>query len=173
MQTGCCGCILKKEAMLSSVRSGLLLSSSRAFSKCSRTLVAQQDLGLLGSAPKNDQVKKVPPEMMKKFATGSLYDPFDFSMARLHLEKKHRKNARKVDIFEELNLDPLDLYTSPAILSRFVGNTGKILHRDVTGLSVRSQKRMSRAVRRCQAIGLMSKTHKDVSLLSHSVMSER
>lgn len=69
------------------------------------------------------------------------------------------------DLFNKFGVNPLDLYTSPETLSQFVTSTGRILHRDVTGLSAKNQRRLSKAIRRCQSIGLMSKVHKDVSLL--------
>lgn len=110
--------------------------------------------------------KRVDPRFIKKFPRNSTYDPFDFSLARIHLEKKfgsakHSSN----DMFDKYGINPVDLYTSPEILSQFMSSTGKILHRDVTGLSAKNQRRLSKAIRRAQAIGLLSKTHKDVSFL--------
>lgn len=110
--------------------------------------------------------KRIDPRLTKKFQRGSIYDPFDFSLARIHLDKKFGLNSHPMnDMFEKFGINPLDLYTNPEVLSQFVSSTGKILHRDVTGLSAKNQRRISKAIRRCQAIGLMSKTHKDVSLL--------
>lgn len=110
--------------------------------------------------------KKVDPRLMKKFARDSTYDPFDFSLAKIHLDKKNSSaNHKANDMFDKFGVNPLDLYTSPETLSQFISSTGKILHRDVTGLSAKNQRRLSKAIRRCQAIGLLSKTHKDVSFL--------
>lgn len=110
--------------------------------------------------------RKIDPRLTKKFQRGSIYDPFDFSLARIHLDKKFGSSTRSMnDMFNKLGVNPLDLYTNPEVLSQFVSSTGKLLHRDVTGLSAKNQRRVSKAVRKCQAIGLMSKTHKDVSLL--------
>lgn len=110
--------------------------------------------------------KRVDPRLMKNFARDSTYDPFDFSLAKIHLDKKNNAAKHKAnDMFDKFGVNPLDLYTSPEILSQFISSTGKILHRDVTGLSAKNQRRLSKAIRRCQAIGLLSKTHKDVSFL--------
>lgn len=107
-----------------------------------------------------------PPEhMVKKYLIGSTYDPFDFSLGKVHLERKQAAGRiNPNDRFKYINAS--DLYSNPRILSEYISVTGRILHRDVTGLSAKNQKRISRAIRRAQAIGLLSKTHKDVSFLS-------
>ncbi|AQZ14691.1 RSM18 (YER050C) [Zygosaccharomyces parabailii] len=123
----------------------------------------QINVGSINQAPAN---KKIDPRLTRKFQRGSVYDPFDFSLARIHLDKKYGSSRRPMnDLFNKFGVNPLDLYTSPETLSQFVTSTGRILHRDVTGLSAKNQRRLSKAVRRCQSIGLMSKVHKDVSLL--------
>lgn len=120
----------------------------------------------VGSMNQTSTNKKIDPRLTKKFQRGSIYDPFDFSLARIHLDKKYGSSRRPInDLFIKFGINPLDLYTSPEVLSQFLTSTGKILHRDVTGLSAKNQRRLSKAIRRCQAIGLMSKVHKDVSLL--------
>lgn len=118
------------------------------------------------------QNKKIDPRLVKKFQSGTTYDPFDFSLARLHLDKKFSSKNSSNDLFEKNGVDPLDLYTNPEFLSQFVTSSGKILHRDVTGLSAKNQRRLSKAIRRCQAIGLMSKTHRDVSFLPSRIMGK-
>lgn len=101
----------------------------------------------------NNNIKVVEPRFLKQFNTESIYDPFDFSLARINLDRKFNENKKPLN-----RINPLDLYLYPEILSRYVSSTGKILHRDVTGLSSRDQRLISKAIRRCQAIGLMSKT---------------
>lgn len=120
----------------------------------------------VGSMKQPGNNKRVDPRLMKRFARDSIYDPFDFSLARIHLDRKESSSNRSAnDMFDKFGVNPLDLYTSPEILSQFLSSTGKILHRDVTGLSAKNQRRLSKAIRRAQAIGLLSKTHKDVSFL--------
>lgn len=101
----------------------------------------------------NEGVKFVDPRFMKQFNSESIYDPFDFSMARINLDRKFHSNKKPLN-----KINPLDLYLYPEVLSKYVSSTGKILHSDVTGLSPRDQRLISKAIRRCQAIGLMSKT---------------
>lgn len=117
-------------------------------------------------------IKKLESKLIKNFQPGTVYNPFDFSLERIHLDRKFGVRPGSYDLFEKLKVNPLDLYTNPEFLSRFVSSTGKILHRDVTGLSAKNQRRLSKAIRRCQAIGLMSKTHKDVSILPQRTMSK-
>lgn len=149
------------------------ISATRSFS----TSVLRLDAGLkfkpntktqveVGSMKQPGNNKRVDPRLMKRFARDSIYDPFDFSLARIHLDRKESSSNRSAnDMFDKFGVNPLDLYTSPEILSQFLSSTGKILHRDVTGLSAKNQRRLSKAIRRAQAIGLLSKTHKDVSFL--------
>ena len=101
----------------------------------------------------SDNIKVVEPRFLKQFNTESIYDPFDFSLARINLDRKFNENKKPLN-----KINPLDLYLYPEILSKYVSSTGRILHRDVTGLSPRDQRLISKAIRRCQAIGLMSKT---------------
>ncbi|SMN19951.1 similar to Saccharomyces cerevisiae YER050C RSM18 Mitochondrial ribosomal protein of the small subunit, has similarity to E. coli S18 ribosomal protein [Maudiozyma saulgeensis] len=100
-------------------------------------------------------IKTLEPKLIKSFEYSTIYDPFDFSMARINLDRKHKS---KFKLFGN-NINPLDLYTSPEILSQYMSSTGKILHSDVTGLSAKNQRRLAKAIRRAQAIGLLSKTH--------------
>ncbi|EDO15784.1 hypothetical protein Kpol_478p20 [Vanderwaltozyma polyspora DSM 70294] len=115
----------------------------------------------------SEQKTQIDAKFSRRFKLSSTYDPFDFSLAKLHLDTKFKtKSNSKNDIFEVCGINPLDLYSNPEYLSHFLSSTGRILHRDVTGLSVKNQRRMSKAVRRCQAIGLLPKTCRDSSFVS-------
>lgn len=100
----------------------------------------------------NDNIRNVEPRFIKQFNEQSIYDPFDFSMARINLDKKFPNPGKPLN-----KMNAKDLYLYPEILARYVSSTGRILHSDVTGLSPRDQRLISKAIRRCQAIGLMSK----------------
>lgn len=107
-------------------------------------------------------------QFQKNFPIGTTYDPFDFSLAKLNLEKKaFRQGSVQSNGFDRKNLNPLDYYTTPRYLSAYLSSTGKILHRDVTGLSEKNQKRLTVAVHRAINAGLLSSVHKDVALLPH------
>lgn len=104
----------------------------------------------------------------KNFTSGTTYDPFDFSMAKLYLERKKRKEIGGFKkTIKNKKLNPLDFYTNPKFLSNFMTSTGKIYHRDVTKLTEKNQKRLTVAIKRSRNAGLLSSVHKDVSFLSH------
>ncbi|KAG2013792.1 hypothetical protein CC2G_010662 [Coprinopsis cinerea AmutBmut pab1-1] len=65
------------------------------------------------------------------------------------------REARKRDIFAQLDIDPLSLATSPAILSHFVTNMGQIKPRTQTGLTVKSQRKLGKAIRRARMMGVI------------------
>ncbi|ANB12580.1 mitochondrial 37S ribosomal protein RSM18 [Sugiyamaella lignohabitans] len=48
---------------------------------------------------------------VKKFQPGSTYDPFDFSLARLRLDKINQQAILKKDRFKKVKLNPLALWT--------------------------------------------------------------
>ncbi|CAG60776.1 uncharacterized protein GVI51_J02673 [Nakaseomyces glabratus] len=113
-----------------------------------------------------ENIKTINANFVPQFQRSAVYDPFDFSLSRLNLDRKmNRPKIQHHDLFEKYGLNPLNFYARPEILSYYVGSTGKILHRDVTGLSAKNQRRMAKAIRRCQAIGLMSKTHRFTNFL--------
>lgn len=104
----------------------------------------------------------------KKFKPFDSYDPFDFSINQLDIDnrlKKYPVNAKSKDPFERSGINPLDLYTMPFILSRFLTSTGQILNRDITGCNSKNQKKLAIAIKRARACGLLSSVHKDSSFL--------
>lgn len=115
----------------------------------------------------------------KNFVAGQTYDPFDFSMNRLDMENKwakDRKDNRKnykngeEDVFERTNIDPLDLYSMPEILSRFISATGQILPREVTGCNAKNQKRLAIAIKRARSVGLLSTTHRHARYMPKRIL---
>lgn len=115
----------------------------------------------------------------KNFVAGQTYDPFDFSMNRLDMENKwakDRKDNRKNykngedDVFERTNIDPLDLYSMPEILSRFISATGQILPREVTGCNAKNQKRLAIAIKRARSVGLLSTTHRHARYMPKRIL---
>lgn len=64
------------------------------------------------------------------------------------------KKKRKLDPFSE---DPTKVanYTDVALLSKFVSERGRILSRRMTGLSAYHQRKVSKAIKRAQSLGLL------------------
>ncbi|KAJ2916395.1 hypothetical protein MD484_g3976, partial [Candolleomyces efflorescens] len=63
--------------------------------------------------------------------------------------------AKSKDIFHRLSVDPLDLATNPLILSNFVTEMGQIRPRTQTQLTVKSQRRLGKAIRRARMMGVL------------------
>lgn len=104
----------------------------------------------------------------KKFRPFDNYDPFDFSMNQLDIDsrlRKYPKNKTSKDPFERSGIDPLNLYTMPLILSKFLSSTGQILPRDITKCNSKNQKKLAIAIKRARACGLLSSVHRDNTFL--------
>lgn len=107
-----------------------------------------------------------------KFGQGETYDPFDFTVASatfLNTRIKYPKtfnikpeSFKQKDAFTRQGVNPLDLYCSPYLLSRFISPGGKILSRKVTGLSQKNHNLVAKLIRRARAIGFLSSVHQDV-----------
>ncbi|KAH6915026.1 hypothetical protein BKA70DRAFT_1396328 [Coprinopsis sp. MPI-PUGE-AT-0042] len=65
------------------------------------------------------------------------------------------REARSRDVFHQLDLDPLSLATYPLIMSHFVTEMGLIKPRTQTGLTVKSQRRLGKAIRRARMMGVI------------------
>lgn len=64
------------------------------------------------------------------------------------------KRRKKLDPFLEDPTKPVD-YRDVALLGRFISERGKILSRRLTGLSAYNQRKVSKAIKRAQHLGLM------------------
>lgn len=67
------------------------------------------------------------------------------------------KRRRKMDPFTEDPTKSID-YRDVNMLSKFVSERGRILSRRLTGLSAYNQRKVSKAIKRAQSLGLMSYT---------------
>ncbi|MCI5066664.1 30S ribosomal protein S18 [bacterium] len=64
------------------------------------------------------------------------------------------RRKRKLDPFLEDPTKTID-YRDIALLSKFVSDRGKILSRRMTGLTAYNQRKVAKAVKRAQSLGLM------------------
>ncbi|MGI6525633.1 MAG: 30S ribosomal protein S18 [Bdellovibrionota bacterium] len=64
------------------------------------------------------------------------------------------KRHRKVDPFLMDQSKTID-YRDVAVLSRFVSERGRILSRRLTGLTAYNQRKIAKAIKRAQNVGLM------------------
>lgn len=127
--------------------------------------VISRVVGMARSLQENTQPPiNIAKPFTKKFNLSETYDPFDFSNDKMDIEKRERRQAvpyeKMVDPFQKAGVDPLDIYTMPEILSRFLSSTGQILPREITGCNAKNQKKLSNAIKRARTCGLLSTVHK-------------
>jgi small subunit ribosomal protein S18 len=65
------------------------------------------------------------------------------------------KISRRKDVFHQLGIDPLQESLNPALLSHFVTDMGRVMGRAETQLTWRSQRRLSKAIRRAKMMGII------------------
>lgn len=65
------------------------------------------------------------------------------------------KVSRRNDVFHQLGIDPLRESFNPTLLSHFVTDMGRVTSRAETKLTWRSQRRLSKAIRRAKMMGII------------------
>ena len=65
------------------------------------------------------------------------------------------KESRRRDVFHQLGIDPLRESFNPTLLSYFVTDMGRVASRAETNLTWRSQRRLSKAIRRAKMMGII------------------
>lgn len=102
----------------------------------------------------------------RRWTAGDVYAPHDLSGTEMQKWAKVRPRGRPDrDLFDVLAIDPRKHYLNFNMMSEFVTNMGKIKSGLTTGLRARNQRRISKAVKRAQGMGLMPKWYKHPELL--------
>ncbi|KAJ6515734.1 hypothetical protein C8R45DRAFT_217420 [Mycena sanguinolenta] len=65
------------------------------------------------------------------------------------------RDARKNDVFYQLDVDPLKLAQHPAVLTPFMSELAMIHPRRTTALTTKSQRRIAKAIRRAKMMGVI------------------
>ncbi|KAH9844194.1 uncharacterized protein C8Q71DRAFT_731701 [Rhodofomes roseus] len=65
------------------------------------------------------------------------------------------KESRQLDMFHQLNIDPLQEALNSRLLTGFVSEMGKIKSRADTKLTWRNQRRLGKAIRRAKMMGII------------------
>ncbi|KAJ3074418.1 hypothetical protein HDU98_011295 [Podochytrium sp. JEL0797] len=107
------------------------------------------DIAVKGNQP--------PKRLFKPYQT---YVPSELNQQNAAFYQKAKAKEPKVDVFAVLNINPLDMYKNVRLLSHFVTEMGHIKPRTETGLGIVNQKRLSKAIKRAQAMGLMPYIYK-------------
>lgn len=63
--------------------------------------------------------------------------------------------SRYLDIFHQMNIDPLQESQNSKIMSRFVTSMSKIKGRSETNLTWQNQRRVGKAIRRAKMMGII------------------
>ena len=106
----------------------------------------------------------------KTFQNGQYYDPYTLDPSNMTFQPRRRalpllgpskREAMKQDPIHILGLNPAkpsladDTYKNGTLLSEYVTEMGKILPRNVTGLTRKGQRYIGKAIRRARALGIL------------------
>ncbi|KAJ1648106.1 hypothetical protein J3B02_006519 [Coemansia erecta] len=95
----------------------------------------------------------------RKFKAKTIYHPRDLNeMEVLKASRRIPEVDSSKDPFVALGINPLKDYKNTNLLASFVTEMGKIKPRYKTGLTAKSQRRLSKAIKRARAFGLMPVT---------------
>ncbi|KAK2466120.1 hypothetical protein APHAL10511_001762 [Amanita phalloides] len=110
-------------------------------------------------------VRGAPPGAWKFFPTDGVIHPHDFLYKSRRIIPSPPRRAPEVgpppaqaryhDVFHQLSVDPLSTALHPLVLSRYVSEMGKINRRSSTGLTMKSQRKVGKALRRAKMMGLL------------------
>ncbi|KAJ7180262.1 hypothetical protein C8R43DRAFT_1117579 [Mycena crocata] len=77
------------------------------------------------------------------------------SLRARHILPQATQETRKSDVFYQLGLDPLKFSMHPAVLAPFMSEMAMIHPRRHTGLTMKSQRRIAKAIRRAKMMGVI------------------
>ncbi|KAJ6598904.1 hypothetical protein DFH09DRAFT_1129529 [Mycena vulgaris] len=145
-----------------------LFSTSHPFRNETEYASFQKDLAEAGDstpAKKERSQTNRPVHEYKPIQPNSFIRPYDISLKgrawqerppfRLPKVAPATRDARAKDVFYQLRIDPLKLCLHPGVLSHFMTEMAMIHPRRVTGLTMKSQRRISKAIRRAKMMGIM------------------
>ncbi|KAF8631595.1 hypothetical protein AX15_002343 [Amanita polypyramis BW_CC] len=116
-------------------------------------------------SPTRNPPRSVEPGTWKPFHANSIIRPHDLSYKFRRAGPPPSSKwpevgplpakARYHDVFYQLDMDPLSQASNPAILAEFMSEMGKIIGRPRTGLTMKSQRRLGKAIRRAKMMGVI------------------
>jgi small subunit ribosomal protein S18 len=93
----------------------------------------------------------------RKIQPNTTYKPRDLNES---IQQKPPAAPPKKDVLEQLDINPLNDYTNPALLSHFLTKMGHIKNGRENGLSAKNQRRVARAIKRARSFGILPFTYK-------------
>ncbi|KIW03102.1 ribosomal protein S18 [Verruconis gallopava] len=123
---------------------------------------------ILAGMAKKDLEDALESQTARRWMRGDVYSLHDLGPREANKWSVLKKRPER-DIFEMIGTDPLKHYKNMALLSQFVTETGRIKHSNVTGLKVKNQRRLSKAIRRAVGLGLMPSVHKHPEIIARQL----
>jgi len=111
-------------------------------------------------------------DKVRSFLPNRPLHPTEFSRARRIVAPRRQpkkwdlglptRKARYNDVFYQLGIDPVDECMNTTLLSHFVSRMGRVQRRAETELTMRSQRRLAKAIKRAKMMGILP-THSQSS----------
>ncbi|KAG5648927.1 hypothetical protein DXG03_000276 [Asterophora parasitica] len=114
-----------------------------------------------------EKQKQEPPKAFAAIATARINAPAPYFSRRAAVGPPP-VIARYNDVFRQFDIDPVSQAMNPEVLSHYMSEMGKIYGRNVTGLTSRSQRRISKAIRRAKMMGIIPILSKTQGLFDSS-----
>lgn len=107
-----------------------------------------------GGQDANPLGNEILPQFDPQFPINATYTHRD-----LMFRERPRRSPPARDVFEARRINPLHHYKNCLVLSRFVTEMGKIKPAEETGLKAKTQRKLSKAIRRARAMRLFPTHH--------------
>ncbi|KAH8820841.1 ribosomal protein-like protein S18 [Xylogone sp. PMI_703] len=102
-------------------------------------------------------------QISRRWKPGDVYAPHD--LTGVEMQKWRQRRNPETDVFDILDLNPLDEYKNFSILSEYMTPMGRIKHSRETGLRPVNQRRIAKAIRRSIGMGMMPSVHRHPEIL--------
>ncbi|OMJ14935.1 30S ribosomal protein S18, chloroplastic [Smittium culicis] len=97
----------------------------------------------------------------RNFSKVGTYHPWELNENKVDLFPKGKKKNYVKDPFKLLEINPLIEYKNTSLMINYLTEMGRIIPRRKTGLSAKSQKRLSKAIKRARSFGLLPFTNRE------------
>ncbi|CAD6503195.1 BgTH12-02863 [Blumeria graminis f. sp. triticale] len=102
-------------------------------------------------------------QIARRWKAGDVYAPHDLHQAE-QVKFRQRVDA-STDIFDALDMNPLEHYRNFSLMSEWMTPMGRIKSRKETGLRPVNQRRIAKAIRRSIGIGMMPSVHRHPEIM--------
>ncbi|MCJ1249268.1 hypothetical protein MMC30_006491 [Trapelia coarctata] len=116
-----------------------------------------QGKALLDESDRQVESNELEKLQTRRWKKGDVYAPHDLSPAEMRKWRQRSKPNR--DVFDMLNINPLDEYKNYSMMAEFTTSMGRIKNPRDTGLRPVNQRRVARAIRRAVGMGWLPSVH--------------